>query len=353
MLLNELINKISYNFNRVNDMAVVQRCGLAIGTTTTKLKTTIQIDVVMDNTSVSLPPTDNITVTACAQQAVGTFCFYSLVMDRNSNLTVLKGTDNTYALPQTPINTIVIAGFKVITDGGTTFTAGTTALNAAGVTVTYSDVYLGIVLGLINEAIKNIERKKNFHFMEISTNFNLAAGTDRYANTIPNFKEFMDEGVFLSDTTMNYPPLLLRPPTYLRSLPALSDRPQYITTTPIIETTYSPDIQPVQEWLVYPNPDQVYALYMQAYQYSPVLDCIVYSTNWWVENAGDFIMYDVLLNAPMHFLTSTKTKEWAAKRAEKLENILDADRGVSDGNIYFQPARRGIYVGSRNYGLYR
>ena len=87
--------------------------------------------------------TNNIAMTAAAQQAISTFCLYLVTMDSAGTVTITKGAElgtDTAVLPARPANNAVVAAFKVATDGATTFTSGTTDLGAAGITATYYDL---------------------------------------------------------------------------------------------------------------------------------------------------------------------------------------------------------------------
>lgn len=89
-------------------------------------------------------------------QPVSTTVYYVVALDVSGNVGVFQGT---YAgqsvaavpgvhaafygnggLPTIPYTYTPIGIIKVVTNGSTTFTAATTALDAAGVTVTYTDV---------------------------------------------------------------------------------------------------------------------------------------------------------------------------------------------------------------------
>lgn len=89
-----------------------------------------------------------------SEQAARTACIYLLQLDSSGSLTTLKGTevpvddsDNIkegYALhiPQPSEDKCPIGYIKVITAGdSTTFTAGTTDLDASNVTATYTDLF--------------------------------------------------------------------------------------------------------------------------------------------------------------------------------------------------------------------
>lgn len=119
-------------------------CGLVIATTSTKIKTATAVDYTINGLNYQKAATDNITITAGAVQAISTFCKYLVSVDSSGAVTTTKGEDATTAvlalLPDLPADNAPIGYFQVATSGADTFTAGTTALDAAQVTDTYVDM---------------------------------------------------------------------------------------------------------------------------------------------------------------------------------------------------------------------
>jgi hypothetical protein len=119
-------------------------CGLVIATTSTKIKTATAVDYTINGLNYQKAATDNITITAGAVQAISTFCKYLVSVDAAGTVTTTKGNDGTTAalalLSDLPANNAPLGYFQIATNGSTTFTAGTTALDAAGITDTYVDL---------------------------------------------------------------------------------------------------------------------------------------------------------------------------------------------------------------------
>lgn len=126
--------------------------GLAEGTNDHTIKTvaadgTTYTNYMINGYLYAKADTDNIAVTACAQQAVSTSCLYLVSINSSGTVTTTKGdevatadlTAGTAVLnwPAVPANTCPLGGFKIATDASTTFTAGTTDHGAAGITDTY------------------------------------------------------------------------------------------------------------------------------------------------------------------------------------------------------------------------
>ena len=118
--------------------------GLTIGGTSTKIKIAAAITFRIAGIPYAKAITDNITVTAGAVQAVSTFCKYLVSINAAGTVTVTKGDDAATAVlalvPALPANNAPVGYVQVATDAATTFTAGTTALDAAGITDTYGDI---------------------------------------------------------------------------------------------------------------------------------------------------------------------------------------------------------------------
>ena len=209
-----LISLFSRYIHRIHDVDVSQMCGLAEGTGSATLKTTAQIVYsVYNQHGLIKAATDNIAMTACAQQAISTFCYYLVSIDVAGAITVTKGTNNVSALPATPQGRIPIGVFLVTTDGSATFTSGATDLSAAGITVSYSDIDMGIAGQLINQAQKNLERGvtiarngrqvtvSDFDHMKVRSSVSLTAGDTVVTLPFSNYKDFADHGVVVTDSS--------------------------------------------------------------------------------------------------------------------------------------------------------
>jgi hypothetical protein len=84
--------------------------------------------------------TDNIAMTAQPVQAISTYCLYLVCVDSAGTVYVKKGEEkgtDIAVLPGLTYGHCPIGYFKIVTDGVTTFTSGTTDLGAAGITETF------------------------------------------------------------------------------------------------------------------------------------------------------------------------------------------------------------------------
>jgi len=92
------------------------------------------------------PDTDDVVITAAAQQADLTTCLYLICLSTASALTTVKGVEvltvditsgkEVLRFPAPLANTCPIGAMKIVLSGGT-FTAATTDLSGAGVTATF------------------------------------------------------------------------------------------------------------------------------------------------------------------------------------------------------------------------
>jgi hypothetical protein len=118
---------------------------IAEGTNATTIQTAAATDYAINEQLYSKAITDNIALTACAVQAIGTTAMYSLFMNAAGTVTTVKGTEQKTGTKQPlswgvqPADTVMFGAIKVV-NATNTFTAGTTDLSASGVTATYYNV---------------------------------------------------------------------------------------------------------------------------------------------------------------------------------------------------------------------
>lgn len=142
--------------------------GIAIGTTTTKVKTANTTPFTVSGTWFSKAATDDFWTLSGTVVAASSWQKYALLMDNTGAASIREATQslvsaaavswtNISALGSwAPLLTILNAGTVIVgyltvaTDATHTFTPGTTALGAAGITTTYSngiDQYLMRLVG--------------------------------------------------------------------------------------------------------------------------------------------------------------------------------------------------------------
>lgn len=116
---------------------------LAEGTNAGTLKTTNATTFRIAGRNYTKAATDNIAMTAAAEQAAETYCLYLVSIIADGTVTVTKGTEvatDAAVLPDLPADSAPLGFFKVVTAAATTFTSGTTDLSAAGITDSYGDL---------------------------------------------------------------------------------------------------------------------------------------------------------------------------------------------------------------------
>lgn len=349
MTLTELISLFTRYARGVNEYTPAQFCGLAEGTNDHTLKTTVAITYNIYNSRLTKAITDNIAMTACTQQAAETFCYYLVSINSAGTVTTTKGTSGSYALPSTPAGNVPIGAFKIVTAAATTFTSGTTDLSAAGITATFYDMDCGITTSLINRAQETLERGvtiqrngreitiSNWDYMLVRADATaLVQGDTSVTLPFSRFKCFADNGVTILDAGGRTTQLEKSDAVPLGSSD-IQCRPEVISRLPSKETSFSPDVAPTMSFTVWPECDQAYTLSAIAYQYSPQLDGVIYSTNWLTENAPDVLLFGALV-------------EWNSFNPHPDPRVSEWQRRYNDAvwNLY-QSERQGKYSGSYIY----
>lgn len=130
--------------NKLNTMCF-GKAGLVEGTNANTIKTATTVAYSINGVAGSFAATDNLALTACAVQAVSTYCKYLISTAlAGTTVTTTKGNDAATAalalLPDLPAGHAPLGYFQILTDATTTFTSGTTDLSAAGLTETYVDL---------------------------------------------------------------------------------------------------------------------------------------------------------------------------------------------------------------------
>ena len=136
----------------INNMCLANAGLAAVGGSTATIKTTNTIPGIIGGVFITpVAANASIALTACAAQAAATVCKYLISMDSSGNFSCTKGTEvpsqsivgGTHGaayLPSLPSATMPIGYFNVVTDSITTFTAGTTNLNVAGLIITFVNI---------------------------------------------------------------------------------------------------------------------------------------------------------------------------------------------------------------------
>ena len=133
------------------------KAGLAVGSTSTGVAIATPngagVDFAIDGIAYHKADAGSVAISATSVQAVSTSCLYLVELDASGALSTKKGKEEltadlgvsaTLQWPAPSADKCPIGGFKVALNASTTFTGGTTALDAAGVTDTYYDFLGGI-----------------------------------------------------------------------------------------------------------------------------------------------------------------------------------------------------------------
>jgi hypothetical protein len=346
MTFNDLVTLFSKYVKRTNDVEITQMCGLAEGTTANTIQTTNAIVYTIYNQQVSKAATNNIAMTACAQQAISTSCYYLVSANSAGTVTITKGVDNAFALPSTPAGGVAIAAFKIVTDSAHTFTSGTTDLSSAGISATYYDIDTGIAALLINQAQTRLERGvigtyngrnytlADFDHMVVRDDVSLVQGDTTASLGFTGFKGFVDNGVTITDGAGITTPLEKCDNVPLDT--TSQSRPTIISRLPVTETTFTPDVSPTMLFKVWPECDQAYTLNAIAYQYSPALDGVLYSTNWLTENASDVLLFGALVEYAIFSPAETRVEIWKERWNEAVWSLYQAQKKSQHNGGYIK-----------------
>lgn len=332
MSLNSLISQFSRYIHRLSDVDVSQMAGLAEGTGTHTLKTTIAIYYSLYNKpGLVKTVTDNIAMTTCSAQAVSTFCYYLISIDATGAITTTKGTDNTYSLPSVPPGTAAMGAFLVTTDSSHPFTSGTTDLSATGITASFFDIDCGVAAFLINQAQRRLERGvtiihggrehtiMDFDHMLVRAQEMIYQGETTVTLPFPNYKDFQDNGITITDSSGVTFPMDKR--DFLPLGVVFQTRPVIISRMPPNETVFTKDGWPAKEFNIWPESDQAYTIDTIAYQYSADLDGVIYPTNWLTENASEILLFGALVESAAYFPADNRIEEWKTRWNDAVWNL--------------------------------
>ncbi|GAA0586719.1 hypothetical protein ACFQH5_20220 [Halomonas salifodinae] len=140
----------------------MSKAGLAEGTNAATIKTAAPngagTDYCIDGVLYHKADTDNIAMTALAEQADNTTCLYLVQINASGTVSLVKGDEvatedlaNDEVIAQWPepsADNCPLGGFRIVTSGST-FTSGTTDLGAANITDTFYDFFAVPPAGLL------------------------------------------------------------------------------------------------------------------------------------------------------------------------------------------------------------
>lgn len=218
---------------------------------------------------------------------------------------------------------------------------------------------------LINMAMHILERgifqradgalmKHSFRCMKARTTTALVSGTHTVTNPFPRYKEMINAHI-MDTTNYRYPALQRESYDYALALyPNLTEatgRPLIFTEAPAVESSLTPDIAPTLNILLRPTSDASYTLDMTAYQYSPDLDGITYTTNWWTQNAWELLLYGALLQAEAYLVNDTRLPVWKAFYDNAVSHLVMAEKQEAQGHTGLNIKPYGIGPGQGLFNI--
>lgn len=141
--LAKLVDDVNYqNLNGLSGNALP---AIAISTSTTQVKSVNSVNYFSNGVPKTKAGTDNLWTPASTLVAVSSFQKYLLLLDASGTASVQEGIQSTVSLAAVKFGKLPASGLAIIgilsitTDATHTFTPGTTALNAAGITAAFGD----------------------------------------------------------------------------------------------------------------------------------------------------------------------------------------------------------------------
>lgn len=134
---------MSYNLNEANGGYLsLTSAGLAEGTNANTFKTTNTLTYTANGVFASKGATDNLTFSSGATVVpVSSACLFAVWINAAGTVTTTQGpivgAAEDCPVPTTVGGLALVGLIRVVTDGSTTFTAGSTDLGASGITDTY------------------------------------------------------------------------------------------------------------------------------------------------------------------------------------------------------------------------
>lgn len=141
--LGKLVDDLNYHI--LNGISGNALPALAQGTTATKAKTVNSVNYFSAGVPKTKAGTDDLWTLSGTTVAVSSFQKYLLLLDAAGTASVQEGVQSTVGASSVKFGQLPASGKAIIgiltiaTDASHTFVPGTTALNAAGITATFSD----------------------------------------------------------------------------------------------------------------------------------------------------------------------------------------------------------------------
>lgn len=179
----------------------------------------------------------------------------------------------------------------------------------------------------LNLAMRRVERKYNFHHMQIKIVQTMAAADYLLSIPAPRYKELNSVFVYSSDG-IRYPLTKHHYRHVMAVYPDLAGdigQPELIAYVPATETSTSPDVNPTMKFIIRPTADRAYTLETVLYQFSPDLDGSTYTTNWWTDNAWEVLFYGALMEA-QPFLVDNQTAIYQQLYQDALLDVINYQR---------------------------
>lgn len=206
----------------------------------------------------------------------------------------------------------------------------------------------------INHAMHSLERRHNWEHMKILHQYDIVANDYLVDNTIPRFKELISASL-IDSSGFRYKPLMKVMYEYATSkYPNFTSnigRPLSISDVPAVEASLTTDAQPDEKWLLRPSSDASYTMEVFAYQSSPDLDGVTYTSNWWTENAPELLLFASLKEAEPFLMNDSRIALWDTRMKEELSSLRTSQENKKISGRYLTIGSRNPNFGSRRYDI--
>lgn len=208
----------------------------------------------------------------------------------------------------------------------------------------------GRAFDFINMAIREAEEAHNYRCMQVRKEHSLSDGDYSFTNPITNYKALINAHLY-DAYGYRYTPLKRVSQEYAtKKYPDYDDskgRPLYISEITSVETTLDPDTSPPTfKWLIRPTADGSYTMEINAYQYTPALDDVTYTTNWWTQNKWMAILTGALKWAYLYLgdenLANTYNNIFMKtlndiKRSDSMERLSGSEQHIEMESGDYEP----------------
>lgn len=190
---------------------------------------------------------------------------------------------------------------------------------------------------LVNRAIKDLQRKRNFYVMRTTVTFNTAFEQRTLADVPSNFKMFNGKPYYVEELGMTYPIAVASSKTAAEM--AFGTDPTLDFGRPQVIAQGEPSDSGERKFEVYPFPDGnsdyadgEYRIRIPYFRFLPVLTTDA-ATNWFTDNAEEWIVFRATARGFARLWGEDHARDWNGRAAEVYPDIKQQDVALWCGGI--------------------